>query len=183
MSIIRELTSYYVSILLYLHLMQFGFVKSIISLILICSYSLGFAHNLIPHCNSVHGYEEHDEVITHHSHSHHFHDDDSSQNRDHNHLVHEDHFDNNYFDYLACLLEEFHHSDNSCNIDHYTYTAESKVYIDKVLKSTDLQSSLNYISFIIPESSGKPYANYLIFGISNPGIAQYPDRGPPITCL
>lgn len=89
------------------------FKKAIISLILILSYTVGFAHNFIPHCSDVHTDESHSKVE--HNHAHYTHEGHDALEEDHSHVEHGDHFDQGLIDYLVCLFEGVQHHDHSCD--------------------------------------------------------------------
>lgn len=107
-----------------------------ISLILILTYTVGFAHNLIPHHSDVHEFGNHTEVA--HNHAHHVHDDINSLEEDHSHVEHGDHFDEGLLDYLICLFEGVHHH-HSCEaqctaqISTFKYSTEKSTHGDQLI--------------------------------------------------
>jgi len=82
--------------------------RTLISLVLLLAYGLGFAHNVIPHCHDGEGMHEHHASHSHsHDHDHdHAHDHDASD-----HIAHKDHLDENLIDLLMCVLSETEHSE------------------------------------------------------------------------
>jgi hypothetical protein len=102
-----------------------------ISLILILTYTVGFAHNFIPHCTDVHTDESHSEVE--HHHTHHTHEGHDSTEEDHSHVEHGDHFDQGLLDYLICLFEGAQHHDHSCDAQ---CTPQNSVFKYSTEKST-----------------------------------------------
>jgi|GEM_PF-6550364 len=77
-------------------------LKSFISFLLILSYTLGLAHNIVPH--------EHDESTGHHknhSHEHHH----SAHDHHSSDIAHAGHHDHNLMDFMKCLLTDLEHID------------------------------------------------------------------------
>lgn len=108
-----------------------------ISLILILTYTVGFAHNFIPHCTDAHTDEIHSE--SEHHHAHHTHDGHDSNEEDHSHVEHGDHFDDGLLDYLICLFEGAQHHDHSCDAQcipqnsAFKYSTEKSMYGDQLI--------------------------------------------------
>ncbi|UKN01968.1 hypothetical protein K6119_00370 [Paracrocinitomix mangrovi] len=82
------------------------FLRSIIISSLILTYFVGFAHRLIPHYNEV---QMENVAVTEH---HHEHENGHTANDGDSHVVHEDHIDADFFDYLLCLLSDLEHQGN-----------------------------------------------------------------------
>ena len=82
--------------------------QSLFPFIFLAIFCLGFGHGVIPHC------EEGGEIAEHHHHEHHEHSTDNPI--DDNHVQHKDHFDENIYDYLICLVSEFEHEEDNCNM-------------------------------------------------------------------
>jgi len=90
---------------------------------LILSYTLSFAHSLIPHSEGlIDGQHIHD--LSHeHNHSHskvHSHSTDD-------HVIHADHFDENIYDYLICIFSDLEHGESECSIEHEAPTQEVNI--------------------------------------------------------
>ena len=163
----------------FLYSLYVQFKKTVISLILILSYSIGFAHNLIPHCTDFHSDGEHSESA-HHNHSHHTHDDGNFVEENHDHVEHDDHFDDGYLDYLICLIDNLDHSNGSCNLECYTPLVEYKFANNEDIQSQDLE--VDWIeSDFFPEYSVEDYRTNTILTNSVLGIEQRPERAPPST--
>ncbi len=95
----------------------------ILAYFLILSYTLSFAHSLIPHSEGlIDGQHIHD--LSHeHNHSHskvHSHSTDD-------HVIHADHFDENIYDYLICIFSDLEHGESECSIEHEAPTQEVNV--------------------------------------------------------
>lgn len=103
--------------------------RVVISLLFILTYSLGFAHNFVPHCSDVHLVDDHSELE--HNHDHHTHDGQNSIDVDHSHVEHGDHFDEDFLDYLICLFEGNQHHDHSCDTQYAPQDSEFKYSIEK----------------------------------------------------
>lgn len=147
--------------------------KIIISLSLLLVYSLGFAHNLIPHCHGVdEAFVEHSD-LGHHHHQHaaeHVH-----AEEDHQHVSHGSHIDENLYDFLVCILFEMEHQEHD-SVFHYLPTAQklvTKNQTNPVIVPVATFSAINNLS--------KPKNNVVIvLGYFSPLINELPLRGPPL---
>lgn len=107
--------------------------KSLISLILIFAYSIGFAHSFVPHNTELHC--DHGSKVVEHYGNHHAHEDGERVSEDHSHIAHADHYDESFLDLIACALENVNHNKGSCNLDFYTPNPEfnlSEIVIEKL---------------------------------------------------
>lgn len=76
--------------------------KTIISFLLIIAYSVGFAHELIPHYHVEDGVNiGANEELHHHV---------TPNERDLNDITHDDHLDDNFLDFLVCIISHSEHS-------------------------------------------------------------------------
>ena len=90
--------------------------RVVISFFLIFSYTVGFAHSVIPHCdNLLNGNHIHNTAEG-HNHQHHDHSDFS--HKDHEHITHGNHFDKGIYDLLICLFSDLEHGESECNMQH-----------------------------------------------------------------
>ena len=142
---------------------QVQFKKTIISLVLILSYTVGFAHNFIPHCSDVHTGENHSKVE--HNHEHHSHDGHDSLIKDHSHVEHGDHFDEGLIDYLVCLLEGVQHHDHSCDAQCTPQNNVLKDSIEKSVETSKVLAAELSIHHLIKQSSAKCILPVLILFI------------------
>jgi hypothetical protein len=151
-----------------------------ISLILILTYTVGFAHNFIPHCTGIHADVSHSGLEHHHTHhTHHTHDGHDSTEENHSHVEHGDHFDQGLLDYLICLFEGAQHHGHSCDtqctpLDSvFKYSSEKSTQGDQLISaelsilSLEIQSGaisttteLDQTQIDLNSSSGRapPYA-------------------------
>jgi hypothetical protein len=149
--------------------------RVVISCFLLFTYSLGFAHNLIPHCEASN--IEHQEN-SHHHHEHHQHDSDD-KDIDHEDIVHNGHLDAGFYDYFLCFLSDTEHPIHDCNLNHYL---PANTY-DKV--DTEL-SKAKFIAVLITvfstteqdEALPKTRSEFASIYLSPP-IGDSPHRGPP----
>ena len=163
----------------FLSLFQVQFKKTIISLVLILSYTVGFAHNFIPHCSDVHTGENHSKVE--HNHEHHNHDGHDSLIKDHSHVEHGDHFDEGLIDYLVCLLEGVQHHDHSCDAQ---CTPQNNVLKDSIEKSVETSKVLTAelsIHHLIKQSSA--ISTNMELNLTQVDLNSSSGRAPPYTCL
>jgi hypothetical protein len=152
--------------------MQIG--KIVISFLLLLTYSLGFAHNLIPHCQKFYSVESNShqekEKEKHH------HEDLSS---DHEHIQHEGHYDEDLYDLLVCFLNEMEHPANDCNVEHCfparTNDASSKVFA----KAKFITALLTVIAHVDESEQTSDYGSDSDAIYLSPPIDDSPHRGPP----
>ncbi|MBL1280527.1 MAG: hypothetical protein COA33_009655 [Fluviicola sp.] len=103
------------------------FKRVIISFLLIFSYSFGFAHSLIPHCdNLLNGNHIHNTAEK-HKHQHNSSLEENHEN--HSHVSHGNHFDEGVYDLLMCLFSDLDHGDSECSMQH-TATSEPSITYD-----------------------------------------------------
>lgn len=152
--------------------------RTIISMILILTYTVGFAHNLIPHCTDNHPNAVHLET---HNHAHHIHASDDHSAEGHSHVEHGDHFDDGFLNYLVCLFEGIQHHDSGCDVEcnpqgnQVKYSTENSVSTDTIIVALDNQ-------FYIENTSVKINSDVLQVQ-SQKGLDTSPGRSPPYTYL
>ena len=146
--------------------------KTILSLVLLLSYSLGFTHNLLPHCSNPDQFSHnHHELHEHHSEEH-------SHDIEHEHIAHDNHEDEGLYDFLLCLLSEVdHHSHDELNAE-FTFSKTSKVNLG-FLKvkfnaiAAEKISAEYFLSFTSVKSIDFQHYYY------SPHIWHLRHRGPP----
>ena len=146
--------------------------KTILSLVLLLSYSLGFAHNLLPHCSNP------DQLSHNHHELHEHYNGEGSSELDHAHITHNNHKDEGLYDFLLCLLSEVdHHTHDELNTE-FTFSKTSKVNLGflkvKFNAITAEKISVEYFSSFI---SVQPI-DFQHFYYS-PRIGHLRHRGPP----
>ncbi len=148
--------------------------NSILAYFLILSYTLSFAHNLIPHSDTlIDGQHLHDLI---HEHNH-FHSDFHSHSTD-DHILHENHLDENVLDYLICIFSDLEHGESECAMEHETPSQEVNVsflFVDvfyAVINFHDID--------VILEQKNKEYSISKEIIYSSPHYSTYKLRGPPI---
>ncbi len=88
--------------------------NSILAYFLILSYTLSFAHSFIPHSDTLIDGQHVHEFTKNHSHSHDLFHSHSTVN----HIQHEDHLDEDLYDYLICLFSDLEHGTSECLMEH-----------------------------------------------------------------
>ena len=158
---------------------QVQFKKTIISLVLILSYTVGFAHNFIPHCSDVHTGENHSKVE--HNHEHHSHDGHDSLEKDHSHVEHGDHFDEGLIDYLVCLFDGVKHHDHSCDAQCAPQNNALKCSLEK---STPINQAIT-VEFSAPyfEKQSSAISTNMELNLTQVDLNSSSGRAPPYTCL
>lgn len=104
----------------------------LISLLLLFTYSLGFAHNLIPHN---HNSEPKEHIIMHedgHQHHNHQHKNVKHSHSDHEHVSHGDHYDEDLYDLLVCSLHKTDHQEDDCKDQHFSPSNSHRIIINKL---------------------------------------------------
>jgi len=114
-------------------------LKSIVALVLVATYLLGFGHSLLPHCETHCANEQHELA---HDHEHHNHAEDDVSHADHDHIAHADHFDEDWIDFLYCFLTELEHHSNSCNSVHFLQDTELR----KRLSDEERESTIDLVA-------------------------------------
>lgn len=159
-----------------LYLQRMKINKVIISLILLLTYSFGFAHNLVPHCTDS-GEENHNHSP---SHNHHFHFEGEAINSEHADIAHDDHFDEGINDFITCLVNESETPAEDCSIEH-CFTVNFNEFSLKDLNK--IQTAILFSTVSDLSVAYKLDSNYfeVVEEIhSTPLIENSPHRGPPI---
>lgn len=150
--------------------------KTILSIILLATYTLGLAFNTTAVCQDLAIGET---EISQHHHDHHEHIETESITSDHEHLVHEDHLDEGWYDFIVCFLSDLEHSQDKC------HTIQTSQFLFKRGNSiNDVSKIVAAISFffygISIEEESDEYGEYYVNNYSSPCIHNISDRGPPI---
>ena len=148
--------------------------RAILSVSFLLVYSLGFSHDLIPHCRD-HG-KSHDHK---HGHEHHHHDV-HDHNEDHDHISHHGHFDEGVLDLLICVLSETDHpvtEDEHCfylpEVRNYKANSENFKFIANFICSAVMRARAD-------DNTGASFQIAPANGYLPPPIANSPHRGPPV---
>ena len=146
--------------------------KTVLSLVLLLSYSLGFAHNLLPHCSNPDQFSHsHHELHEHHS-------DGELAESQHEHIAHDNHEDEGLYDFLLCLLSEAdHHYHYELNTD-FTFSNISEINLDflkvKFKAIAVAEITPDYFTSFIPSRQLEPQQFY-----RSPFVGHLRHRGPP----
>ncbi len=158
--------------------------KIAISLLLLFTYTFGFAHSVIPHLEGGHtNLHSSNNKITIQSHVHHQHTPDEIKDSNHEHLSHNNHFDTNITDYVLCVLKTMEHKDANCNVQQYIPFKRSDKNLGN-LNKTALTALLHIIftGIELPIKSITQYSNNVLL-FKTPPLLNSPNRGPPTaTC-
>jgi len=158
--------------------------KIFISLLLLLTYTFGFAHSAIPHVNGGHAnLQSQTAAVSNHSHAHHQHHEGETSDSNHEHLSHDNHFDANISDYMLCVLNELEHKDANCNVLQYIPIKRSDKNLENLSKTAIIALVYSFIiSFEAPLTSASNY-NYTADFFKAPVLKNSPSRGPPtLTC-
>jgi len=152
--------------------------KVFISLFLLMSYIIGYAHELLPHHQEMDAVEQ--SVINidgkHHHHNH----TSPSETKENKRLVsHQNHFDEGVLDLLVCLINEVEHQENDCNLDFYDLAKPEMIIKNDQVKTRFVAIFAVVLNLNIQiGNEGCPSIGTDIF-YHAPPIIQSPNRGPP----
>lgn len=149
--------------------------KIVISIMLLLTYSFGFAHNLVPHCND--SFEENHNHTP--SHNHHNHSEGEEFDTEHSDIAHNDHFDGGVSDFLVCLVHESETPDEECSIEHCFTINPNNFSLKDISK---IQTAIILFAVSQPIVQNEPIA-YSSMGLEinylSPPLEDSPHRGPP----
>ena len=150
-------------------------MKPFIAVFLLLTYSVGFAHNLIPH---------HHHITTGigeagHHHEHHQHGMESSFGENHEHIEHQDHFDENLLDLLICMLHDFEHSEGECYTQYLVVPKKST----QPIGNSKVKLICTLLSFVLVNPFESVSQNFCegdetAISVDVPDNAR--DRAPPV---
>jgi len=156
------------------------FARKIISVFLIVAYTFGVARAIHSNCNykdeSHHNLEQN---TSHHHHNHHTH---SHNDDDHSHILHKDHLDSGFLDFMMCIISDLDHPNSNSQQEvipskhGHTYTTQ----FNKA-KSKPYYSNLCFDNYLVEkhyEFNAEISFSYLI-----PSRDNYLSRGPPCSIL
>ena len=148
------------------------FRQSILSMVLLLSYSLGFGHSLLPHCSNP-------DLFSHDHHLLHEHHDQSVEQDAHKtHIEHDNHKDEGLYDFLLCLLSDVdHHFHNELDMD-FTFSKLSEYNFDFL--KVELNAVQNHI--LLPSFHSSFYKTITVQTeviYRSPHIGHLSHRGPP----
>ncbi len=152
-------------------------LKFCISLFLLLTYTFGFAHNLIPHCQELATGEK--QNISHHHHEHHKHKPDVKPSYEHGHIVHEGHFDENIYDLIVCILSELEHPADNCHSSHYILASQNNDLTKQLSKVKIVAVLFSLLNFTNQRKPLSEYSCEVAVQYSYPPLDNSPNRGPP----
>ncbi len=153
-----------------------NFHKLIISFTLLLTYSFGFAHNLVPHCNDL--FEENHNHAP--SHNHHQHQEGEVIDAEHADISHNDHFDEGVYDFIVCIVQESEALAEDCIVEH-CFTVNFNEFSLKDFSK--IQTAILFSTVLDLSVAYKLDSNYFEVAEeihSTPLIENSPHRGPPI---
>ncbi len=153
--------------------------RTLIAIVMLFSYTIVFAHNIIPHCPHSAGDDATCGLHAIHSDSHH-HEHNHDAGDEDSHIIHADHVDDGIFDFLVCMLSETEHSDNENENHQIVHTENQAVNMEFKL---DVQKiAILFVAFDLTPISAeidRPEGDLEIV-IPLPPIEYAPRRGPPV---
>ena len=155
-------------------------LKPFISLFLLMTYTVGFAQGLTSVCSHNSTVRVRTERTSAHQHAHHVHE--GSELENHDHVQHRDHFDENAFDLLMCVLEDAadkqHPSSDNC---HCIPTTSNRAAADQLAKMKLLAVLVPHFINLQKEELPVEYSYSTEIGsISDPFSESLSQRGPPV---
>lgn len=149
------------------------YLKIFISFFLLTIYTFGFAHSFLPHCQDV----LHKETTnSHHHHEHHEHINESDNNIEHEHILHQGHYDEDLYDLIICFINDMEHPVEDCHFDNYVSAKTNKLFKEKV-KLLAILISIVQPNYLIEKSQEHTFIANDFY--SSPPIGDSPLRGPP----
>ena len=143
--------------------------RIVISILFLLTYTIGFAHNLMPH-NVLNGSDS--------KHCHEHVNSDVSNTDDY--ISHGDHFDTNLYDLIICTLSDTEHGDENCNLEHYI--APSTNLSLKNIATVQLVAIIfTLLNEEINDDTKTAYNTNVQFSFLSPLLEHSPHRGPPAT--
>lgn len=149
-------------------------------MLLLLTYSFGFTHNLIPHCNDL-VKESHSHTSNHNhasNHNHHFHAEGDQLHDEHIDIAHHDHYDGGLLDFITCLVHESELPEEECSVEHcFTINPSTSS-----LKINKIQTAI--ILFAVFQPIAQDEADFLSTSdveikYLSPPLEDSPHRGPP----
>lgn len=128
---------------------------------------MGFTHGLIPH-----GHESNN-----HNHSHHEHDSENELG-DHDHVEHNNHFDENIYDLFLCVLSDLEHGEHECSVEHNTKTNYRLLTNKNTIISAQNPTRFRDLDLSISETL--PYNVNVLYPSVSCFYATQSRRGPPL---
>ena len=141
---------------------------------LLLTYSLGFAHNVIPHSHSdeVHEHKGSHEDNTHHHHS------NEHAHLDHEHVSHGDHYDEGFYDLFICFLHETEHQEEDCE-EHYLIPTKSNRVVNQLQSNLFVAVLFLLTNEVDSDDTLADFELNLANFYRTPSIVDTPLRGPP----
>jgi len=136
-------------------------------MLLLFTYSIGFAHNILPHNAFNLGQSEHN-----HQHI------QTGSADEENYISHGNHFDTNWYDLIICALTDAEHGGEDCNLEHYI-VPNTNSPLENI---PTIQFVTLLFTFLTDETPDKPKIGYNInlqFSFLSPLLEHSPHRGPP----
>lgn len=153
------------------------FYRTVISGLLLCCYSIGFAHGLIPHCQDNAGGGE---LKTEHSENHHRHDRHvHTENDNEVHFIHQGHCDDGMLDLLICMMDETEHPCSDNSTPYYTPAKTSDDPCDKPDHAKMAALLFAVFSEWNVDGSNVEFGPETALVYLSPPLIDPPYRGPP----
>ena len=156
-----------------------NFKRIIISLLLLLTYSLGFAHNFIPHQHNAetetynHAHDD--------NHEHHHHNEIRKLAVDHEHISHGNYFDEGFYDLLVCFLHEVDFHSDDCNNHYFIPTKTNNASSERSLQLFAIVNTLFATTLETKEASSLDFLHIdLTSNYQSPSLVDSPLRGPPV---
>ena len=145
------------------------------------TYVIGYTHTLLPHHQETNADEQNIAIIEdeHHHHDHHQHTPEVDASEDHQHISHENHYDEGLLDLVVCLISEVEHPENDCNLEYYNLVKTKVVIQNKLLKARFVAVFIAVLNLSGQSESSSEYGagNNLVY--QPPLLLNTPNRGPP----
>jgi len=147
--------------------------KIVISFFLLLTYSLGFAYNLVPHYSDF-GIDNHHAIQHYHVHA-----SKQDKNPKHEHITHNNHFDEGIYNYIVCLTNETNGASTGATVEHY-FTLNTNEIVLKKINALPVTMLLCAVFKIEAQPEIFNSFNDVERIYLPPFIKESPHRGPPI---
>ena len=145
------------------------------------TYVIGFTHTLLPHHQEVAAGES--QVIAvegeHHHHRHIEHHANADAVENHQHIVHENHCDEDFVDLVMCFISEVEHPENDCNLDFYDFTKPELISENNGVKVRFVAVYMTLLNLGVQCENTTEYHIGTDIIYQSPPIDYSPTRGPP----
>jgi hypothetical protein len=150
----------------------------LISALLLLTYSLGFAHNFVPHHHDTET-QVHEHAHQNEAHEHHHHKSSAHKHQAHEHISHGDHYDEGFYDLLIRFLHDVEHHDAKCDPLYFVPVKRNTILSQTALQLTLFNTLLGLTTEFDKFESRAYFTGGSLFFYPSYSTPYSPLRGPP----